>query len=66
MLKVVLLLLLLCPVLATSFAVAGDETHGPDAVEWGAVAWHRDFTAAEAEARATGKPILLLFQEVPG
>jgi hypothetical protein len=35
-------------------------------VELGRVKWHRDFEAAARQARETGKPILLLFQEVPG
>jgi hypothetical protein len=34
--------------------------------ELGGVAWLRDFTQAQAQARAGSKPILLLFQEVPG
>jgi hypothetical protein len=37
-----------------------------NAVEVGAVAWGRDFDAAQAQAKASGKPILVLFQEVPG
>jgi Thioredoxin-like len=35
-------------------------------VEVGKVAWGRDFDAAQAEAKASGKPMLVLFQEVPG
>jgi len=35
-------------------------------VELGRVKWHRDFDDAAKRARQTGKPILLLFQEVPG
>lgn len=34
--------------------------------ELGDVSWLRDFEQAQALARADGKPILLLFQEVPG
>ena len=34
--------------------------------ELGEMAWLRDFEQAQAEARARSKPILLLFQEVPG
>ncbi len=40
------------------------QIDGP--VELGRVAWLRDFGAGRAQARQTGKPILLLFQEVPG
>lgn len=35
-------------------------------VELGQVKWRRDFEAGLAEAKETGKPVLLLFQEVPG
>ncbi len=39
----------------------------PDApVELGRVAWERDFDRATARAEREQKPILLLFQEVPG
>ncbi|MEL6184888.1 MAG: thioredoxin family protein, partial [Myxococcota bacterium] len=34
--------------------------------ELGDVKWRRDFAAAEAEARASKKPLLVLFDEVPG
>lgn len=34
--------------------------------ELGKVRWWRDEAAAKLEARATGKPLLVLFQEVPG
>lgn len=36
------------------------------AEELGNVAWGRDLGAAKAKSAQTGKPILLLFQEVPG
>ncbi|MDA8563184.1 thioredoxin family protein [Mariniblastus sp.] len=36
------------------------------AEELGNVAWGRDLNAAKAKSAETGKPILLLFQEVPG
>ncbi len=43
---------------------------GPEAasnpVELGDVAWIRDFDAGKAESKRTGRPLLLLFQEVPG
>jgi hypothetical protein len=38
----------------------------PVPVELGRVAWQRDHEAAFAAARATAKPVLLFFQEVPG
>jgi hypothetical protein len=34
--------------------------------EYGLVAWERDFAAAQARAKETGQPLLVLFQEVPG
>lgn len=35
-------------------------------VELGRVAWMRDFEAALGEGRRTGKPVLVLFTEIPG
>ncbi|CAA6678046.1 MULTISPECIES: VPGUxxT family thioredoxin-like (seleno)protein, type 2 [unclassified Lentimonas] len=35
-------------------------------IETGAVEWQRDFDAALVDAEASGKPVFLLFQEVPG
>lgn len=35
-------------------------------VEFGEVDWRRDWDEAAAAAQATGRPIALLFQEVPG
>lgn len=34
--------------------------------ELGAVRWERDFDAALAESKKSGKPVLILFDEVPG
>ena len=34
--------------------------------EIGKVAWKRDLDASLDESRESGKPVLLLFQEVPG
>ncbi|MEO6039686.1 MAG: VPGUxxT family thioredoxin-like (seleno)protein, type 2, partial [Saprospiraceae bacterium] len=38
----------------------------PQPEELGQVHWLRDLKAGQAEAQKTGKPLLLLFQEVPG
>ncbi len=38
----------------------------PTPVEIGKVAWKRDFEAALGESKESGKPVFLLFQEVPG
>ncbi|MEM6279335.1 MAG: hypothetical protein AAF733_07660 [Verrucomicrobiota bacterium] len=35
-------------------------------IEIGKVEWGRDLNAALAESEKSGKPVLLLFQEVPG
>lgn len=49
---------------------AAQPTTAPQAVpvpiEFGTVAWGRDFDAATANARQRGVPLLVLFQEVPG
>jgi len=42
------------------------QTYPDNPVEIGLVRWQRDFPAAIIEADRTGKPIFLLFQEVPG
>lgn len=34
--------------------------------ELGKVEWLRDYGEAQAKAKESGKPILILFQEVPG
>ncbi|MCW8131345.1 MAG: hypothetical protein KIS92_13430 [Planctomycetota bacterium] len=34
--------------------------------ELGQVAWLRDYADAQKAAKASGKPILILFMEVPG
>ena len=35
-------------------------------VEYGRVDWRRGYELARAEARVTHRPLLVLFQEVPG
>jgi len=35
-------------------------------IELGAVNWGRDLEAAKKTSAKTGKPIMVLFQEVPG
>lgn len=39
---------------------------GPAHPELGRVSWSRDFEAARAQSRKTGRPMLVLFDEVPG
>ena len=45
-------------------AVVAPEAENP--VELGKIKWHRDFDEAAAESRKTGKPLMVLFDEVPG
>lgn len=46
---------------------ASDKNPSPDSpVELGAIDWGRDLDDAQSQARQSGKPILILFQEVPG
>lgn len=62
----------LMPAACTRDAVAEPPRH-PEAAaiadqpeELGRIAWRTDFAAAQAEAKRTGKPMLVLFDEVPG
>ncbi len=55
------ILLALCLALA---ACSAETTENP--VELGKVKWQRDHDAAFAQAKKIGKPVLVLFQEVPG
>ena len=52
-------------VVATARSTAS-PTPNPNPKELGWARWGRDYSEAEAVARRTGKPIFLLFQEVPG
>jgi len=52
-------------ILAVAVAVyAGETVINP--IEIGDVRWGRDFDAALGNSAETGKPILILFQEIPG
>ena len=35
-------------------------------IEIGKVRWNRDFDAAQTQSKSSGKPMFVLFQEVPG
>ncbi|MBC8405592.1 MAG: hypothetical protein H8E15_10220 [Planctomycetes bacterium] len=52
------------PVSPPTLTALADRVEQP--VELGQVKWRRDFDAGLAESKRTGKPVLLLFQEVPG
>ena len=49
---------------ATTPKVAGYAID--DVVEKGKVKWSRDIDAAQKASAANGKPLLVLFQEIPG
>jgi hypothetical protein len=62
-------LFLLAPPLAEAQETEKPETEATapqPPVELGTIDWFRDFEAGLAEVKETGKPMLLLFQEVPG
>ena len=48
-----------------SSALAGDF-EGKQPRELGSVRWHRQLDEALADAKSTGKPVFLVFQEIPG
>ena len=52
-------------ILAIGVTAHGSETTG-NPIEIGDVRWQRDFDAALENSAKTGKPVLVLFQEVPG
>lgn len=58
-------LLVLFFILAINATTYGDDTLN-DPIEVGDVQWGRDFDAALKNSAATRKPVLILFQEVPG
>jgi len=57
------ILLLTCLALASCQA---DPAANNNPVEVGTVSWLRDYPAALATSKKSGKPVFLLFQEVPG
>ena len=58
-------LLAIMTALAICATAYSGET-GQNPVEVGNVLWGRDFDAALKMSAASGKPVLVLFQEVPG
>lgn len=54
------------PRLCGSILIAAAANAQAPPVEFGAIAWRRDFAAASEQAAKTASPMLLLFQEVPG
>lgn len=64
--KILGLVALASVALGAAAALAEQDANDTGAVEWGRVAWLHDFDRAAKTAKGSGKPILLLFQEVPG
>jgi hypothetical protein len=56
----------LAAVLFVSFESSGAVRAGANPRELGAVHWGQDVDAALAEAARSGRPVLVLFQEIPG
>lgn len=51
---------------STNLQSTNPQSPNPQPEELGKVNWLRDLAAGKAEAEKSGKPILILFQEVPG
>lgn len=58
--------MILPALLLASLAQKESSAEASTPVELGRVAWGRDHDAAFRAAKDSGKPLLLLFQEVPG
>jgi hypothetical protein len=59
-------LIAIAVILLLGMAVSIDDAKKPTPIELGLVNWNRDLEAAQAISRSSGRPILMLFQEVPG
>lgn len=59
-------ILAVCALAAAPSLHAQQTDSGAQPAELGAVRWWREETAAQRAARADDKPLLVLFQEVPG
>ena len=51
---------------AAAFCALGATIVAQDVPEFGTIAWQRDYEDATRAAKKASKPLLLLFQEVPG
>jgi len=54
------------PLLAGLYLLATTQGPTDPPVEVGAVNWSRDLDQAKKQSSETGKPVLILFQEIPG
>ncbi len=52
--------------IAPKSSASPTDSREPNPAELGRVEWSGDLDASLEKARATGKPVLLLFQEIPG
>ena len=56
------------PVLFAALLIVGlrGQPEAKTPIELGSIAWERDFAKASRRSERQSKPLLLLFQEVPG
>ncbi len=59
-------IVLLITVLLSSIQLIGQQQEGQQHEELGQVNWLRDYDTALEQSEITGKPVLILFQEIPG
>jgi len=59
-------LLIACIIFAQASLASGNEVQNDDEVETGKVAWVTDLELAKKKSKETGRPMFLLFQEIPG
>lgn len=52
--------------LAVTGLCVASPPEDPTRVELGTVKWNRDLDAAKKLSQQSGKPLMILFQEVPG
>ena len=60
------LLVLSTITVAACAAMTSREARTDQPVEYGRIEWRRDFDAALADAKKNKRPVMVLFQEVPG
>ena len=60
------ILLTICSVLLFATTLTSQHLKPDNPIELGLVNWNRDYDAAMAKAKKLDKPLLILFQEVPG
>ncbi len=63
--RILILILTLCLSLSTA-VTAGADSRTDNPRELGRISWQKNVDKALKEAETTGKPVLVLFQEIPG